>query len=103
MQCQKCKSELKLIPAGISKKTGKPYNAFWSCPNRCKQDGEIKIVEEIPDWEKIRSEKADSIAWMNAKNAAALAFANGKITKEQIEVFANWFYGLNPESKNQPF
>jgi len=36
-QCQVCGNELKLIPAGISKNTGKPYNAFYSCPNRCQQ------------------------------------------------------------------
>jgi hypothetical protein len=23
--------EMRLVPGGISKKTGKPYNAFWSC------------------------------------------------------------------------
>lgn len=30
---------MKLIPGGISKKTGKPYNAFWACqwPNRDEQ------------------------------------------------------------------
>ena len=22
----------KHVPAGVSKKTGKPYNAFWACP-----------------------------------------------------------------------
>lgn len=30
--------EIKQIPAGVSKKTGKEYNAFWACSNRtCKQ------------------------------------------------------------------
>lgn len=30
---------MKLVPGGISKKTGKPYNAFWACqwPNRDEQ------------------------------------------------------------------
>jgi len=32
--CDKCGSFKKLIPAGISK-SGKAYNAFYSCPNRC--------------------------------------------------------------------
>lgn len=26
--------EFKQIPAGVSKSTGKPYNAFWACPER---------------------------------------------------------------------
>jgi len=34
--CPKCGAVMRQIPAGVSKKTGKPYSAFWSCPNRCK-------------------------------------------------------------------
>ena len=34
--CEVCGEEKKLIPAGVSKKTGKPYDSFLSCPNRCK-------------------------------------------------------------------
>ena len=33
-QCPVCQSAIKHIPAGISRKTGKPYNEFWSCINR---------------------------------------------------------------------
>ena len=30
--CQKCGSQnIKLIPAGVSRKTKKPYDAFWKC------------------------------------------------------------------------
>jgi hypothetical protein len=29
--CPKCGAPMKMVPAGISKKTGKPYNAFRSC------------------------------------------------------------------------
>ena len=32
--CPHCESEVKKIPAGISKKTRKPYNEFWACSNR---------------------------------------------------------------------
>ena len=31
--CPICGSEIKSIPAGISKKSGKPYNAFQVCSN----------------------------------------------------------------------
>lgn len=24
----------RLVPAGVSRKTGKPYNAFWACPEQ---------------------------------------------------------------------
>lgn len=29
--CPRCGGETKIVPAGISKKTGKPYKAFYSC------------------------------------------------------------------------
>lgn len=58
--CTICGEEVKLIPAGISKKTGKPYSAFWSCPNRHIQNmpapKAIKPVVQTskePDWEAI--------------------------------------------------
>ena len=33
-QCEICHSPVNRIPAGISKKTNKPYNEFWACANR---------------------------------------------------------------------
>lgn len=33
--CPLCSTQLKVIPAGISKGTGKKYPAFYACPNRC--------------------------------------------------------------------
>ena len=37
MQCPMCQSEMKLIPPGTSKKTGKPYKGFYACQNQqCK-------------------------------------------------------------------
>ena len=38
MNCKECGEKLNLIPAGISKKTGNPYEAFYSCPNRHNQN-----------------------------------------------------------------
>jgi len=32
-KCPICGEEMVLRPPGISKKTGKPYQAFMSCPN----------------------------------------------------------------------
>ena len=29
--CPKCGADIKVVPAGISKKTGKPYNEFMAC------------------------------------------------------------------------
>jgi ribosomal protein L37AE/L43A len=33
IQCPICQSGIRHVPSGISKKTGKPYNEFWSCRN----------------------------------------------------------------------
>lgn len=33
--CPNCGKEMKFIPAGISKKTGNSYNAFFACPDKC--------------------------------------------------------------------
>ncbi len=30
-KCDKHDVEMKFIPAGVSKRTGNPYNAFWAC------------------------------------------------------------------------
>ena len=35
IQCPDCQAEVKFIPAGISRKTGKPYSEFYSCAKRC--------------------------------------------------------------------
>ena len=37
MKCQICDLEMKLIPAGVSKKTGRPYKEFWACPDKCQK------------------------------------------------------------------
>jgi hypothetical protein len=33
--CDSCGKVLRLVPAGVSKKTGKNYGAFWSCDRTC--------------------------------------------------------------------
>lgn len=32
--CPMHDTEWRLVPGGTSKKTGKPYNPFWACPER---------------------------------------------------------------------
>lgn len=37
INCPICQSPIRHIPAGISKRTNKPYDEFWACSNRdCK-------------------------------------------------------------------
>ena len=52
MKCQECGQ--KMIPAGISKKTGKPYNTFCSndeCPSRKPQPEPTIQTEEYSPFE----------------------------------------------------
>ncbi len=32
--CPFCQAEVREVPAGVSRRTGKPYKAFWACSNR---------------------------------------------------------------------
>ena len=50
-QCPGCGADLKTVPAGVSKNTGKPYEAFIACSNKCgwrpsKETGVRKILVE---------------------------------------------------------
>jgi hypothetical protein len=52
MNCPMCNVEMKKIPGGISKKSGKPYDAFYSCPE-CKgtinpQKGSVPVATPTP-------------------------------------------------------
>ena len=46
LECEACGTSMKLIPAGISKKTGNSYSAFWSCPNNLNCGGKTRHYEE---------------------------------------------------------
>jgi len=46
-ECPECKSNVKYIPAGVSKKSGKPYDEFWGCSNKeCKWTYSPKDAEQ---------------------------------------------------------
>jgi hypothetical protein len=44
MLCPLCNVEMKLIPAGVSKTSHKPYGAFYSCPE-CKNTLNTEGIE----------------------------------------------------------
>jgi len=45
--CSKCGEEVEIVPAGVSKKTGKPYGSFYSC-KVCKNSVNIGSQPEKP-------------------------------------------------------
>lgn len=115
-KCTLCNNELRQVPAGVSKKTGKPYNAFWACDNGCKQpkfqnnyknaptpqsigqnapEGQISPKTATPDWDAIRDEKQNSIKEHMAIKLAVEAWIAGIIDRESIKVTAQWIYGID--------
>ena len=44
--CPRCGRTMKLIPAGVSKKTGKPYTAFYGCSDY-KCGGTKPVSQEV--------------------------------------------------------
>ena len=38
-KCPLCSQNLKVVPAGISKNSGKKYDAFYACKNKCNLRG----------------------------------------------------------------
>ncbi len=74
--CPDCGSAIRYIKAGVSKKTGKPYNAFHACSNMCgytvRESGfqkavpavsnkEAMILDELQDFRKHLDERLDAL------------------------------------------
>ena len=71
--CSKCGELVKVIPPGISKKTGKPYGAFYSC----KACGNSQNIGEQPPKQPRPQNGADN-AQLN-RIEQRLEFAIGRI------------------------
>ena len=78
--CPNCGTQMKLVPAGTSKKTGKKYSAFFSCEN-CKttmnQSNGSSRPNVVPPQEKgsgpvsansVLANKEQQRAWGKSKN-----------------------------------
>lgn len=114
--CAVCGRTMKLIPSGVSKTTGKPYNAFWACPEKCKQPqmsstsqinhNKIADIKEEEKWKRINEEKNGNIKWLNALNNACLLASTDKISLKDLKVTAQRIYEMypigTPENKIKP-
>ena len=60
-KCKICGQDLVQIPAGISKKTGKPYDSFLSCPNRCKKSETFGVIPKQGDGNGILMDRLDAM------------------------------------------
>lgn len=73
--------EFRQVPAGISKKTGKPYSAFWACPEMgCTQkpvpDARAQVINDL---------EADQ-AYINSKTP----LEETVLEKERIKSTPDW-------------
>jgi hypothetical protein len=66
--CERCDKEMKLVPAGVSRKTNKSYSAFWSCDSRsggcgntARAEGEAASPAPFADGAPVSSERLDAI------------------------------------------
>lgn len=86
--CQIHNLTLELVKEGISRKTSKKYNAFYSCPNR-----DCKYTENIPEKQghflsmQADYRRAKEIAYMNANNAAVEVMKMRKAENASVEDF----------------
>lgn len=106
MNCQTCGAPMR--PAGISQKTGRPYNSFCTnenCPTRQRtgtssarlvNPSYTPINNEETKWKKINEEKNDHIKWLNALNNATILASTGKIELKDIKVTAQKIYVMQP-------
>ena len=81
--CKVCGTHLKLIPAGISKTTQKPYSAFYSCPNRCKQWGTSNPAPK-PQAGAITTPQVDIIAKLDAIKADLQTIKDSQVSLMQF-------------------
>ena len=105
--CPTCKSQLKFVPAGVSRKTGKPYQGFFTCPNRCPkpaysptyapQDTNVpQEPEPKSDWDKINNGKSNDIRANVALKMVSEILAGGQIPLSDWKLWADNFYNYNP-------
>jgi len=82
-----CGQEMRLVPAGVSKKTGRAYTEFWACPNRCEKPKTVTMsapnvspLIEKPNW--------DEISWGKCKFQFMLKMWEPGIVWDDVEVEA---------------
>lgn len=123
--CKVCGKPMRLIPAGISKATGKPYEAFMACPDKCKQPKQsfgtqyARAKIEGNQYENIMDRKAQDIsnaqgrketsitiagAKRDAGNIVAAMIHSGELKgsdwKIKYQEIAEWILKYNPDELN---
>ena len=111
-KCQICGKVMNLIPAGVSKKTGKPYQAFYACPDKCVQPRstspktypapQFQAAKPV-DWDKVNEKKSDGIRENVALKMVSELISAGKIDLKDWEKWTNTFCSYMPKKAGQIF
>lgn len=93
MKCSECGSEMRLIPAGVSKKTGKPYQSFYACEDR--ECGKTLPAETIKKQEPKKDRDYDKENRGKVRmNFAKIAYEQNKVLSKalvtEIEVWVDY-------------
>jgi len=86
--CNSCGKQKKMIPAGVSKKTGKSYKAFYVCENKCGQ-------------EKKSYKKQDGALWIR-KSAKGEVYLSGQVEHNGETIKLSVFKNNHKEKENHP-
>lgn len=122
--CPACGAEMRWQQAGVSQRTGRPYNGFFTCPNRCPKNqggfsGQVARtgiqtdpMKQVIDYkgksiEQAQDRKEESIRILNSKNGAAditvALLEKGFIQPKDIEVtfakYCTYIYEFEPVDK----
>ena len=106
MKCEVCGSDIKNIPAGVSKKSGKPYNAFQVCSNReCNykpitEDGHIREVRQSPL--PLAPKKTEEDPFIEGKEKNTRLMCRSDLMGKVIEAFGH-LGGFNPQETINTF
>jgi hypothetical protein len=84
MNCTNCTAPVKIIPAGVSKKTNKPYNSFWKC-DACGNTGNIGQPVQTAQPQRVAPPQAITQGWTQDDRAQVFALL-GKILKAVEEL-----------------
>jgi hypothetical protein len=110
VNCPGCGAEMKNIPAGVSKSTGKPYEAFSACSNKCgwKPSKGGRLVESALPTKHIQPEptndlKERTMLMSYAKDIVVALLARDQVIgapgKETIAIYREFVQELkNPNS-----
>jgi hypothetical protein len=114
---------MSLIPAGVSKKTSKPYNAFWKCESgvqdhtiwldfpKTEPANAVPTAEPKPSRSAVIADnelhKAESMRILNAKNGAASIVAaliqSSQLKQCDVEVafdlYCNHIWNFKPRGE----